>query len=818
MAEGSESVENEIAAAVEPEPLGADVLRWRCDPNTLGFVSTAEVEPLHGVIGQDTAVDALRFGLEINAPGQNIFVRGLAGTGRMTLIRRMLEQTQVSCPRTKACCYVHNFEQPDRPSLITLPRGKGQHFRQCIQTLADFIRDDLRGALASEPLQARKTALGQNAATKISALTTPFEESLKEVGLALVSIQVGSTTQAAIFPLVDDKPVPPEEWESLCASGKISEDSAKEVRDRRSTFEKQLQTIMQQVNEIQREHAQQDRSLLEEAVRSILGEMVGKITAEFDDARVRTFLDKVVNDVAVNRIHTKEEDEDYSRQYCVNVVMSHPTAGGCPIVVENTPTMSHLLGTIDLKFERDEPSPADHMTIRAGSLLQADGGYLIIEARDVLREPGAWNVLVRTLKTGKLEITPPDMESQWRAVTLKPEPIDVNIKVILLGGAETYYLLDSQDPDFPHLFKVLADFDSEIPRSAESISDYGRVLARIAAEEKLPPFANTAVAALVEHGARIASRKDRLTTRFGRLADIAREAAFITTKQSRPMVTGVDVVNAIHNSKVRANLPSKHFLDLLASGTIRVATRGMAVGQVNGLAVISAGPLTYGFPTRITSTIGPGSAGVINIEREADLSGAIHTKGFYILSGLLRYLMRTEHPLAFHASVAFEQSYGGIDGDSASAAEICCLLSALTDLPLRQDMAITGAIDQVGNILPVGATNEKIEGFFDTCSQIGLTGTQGVIVPQANARDLMLREDVVEACVGGKFRVYGVDRIHEALELLTGFAAGERGADGEYPENSLLGVAVARAFEFWLKSSPGVEAFEDKKDEEGMKG
>ncbi len=283
MTEDYDSAEIEIAAAAQREPLGADVLRWRCDPKMLGFVSTAEVEPLHGVIGQETAVDALRFGLEIDAPGQNIFVRGLTGTGRMTLIRRMLEETRVSCSRTKACCYVHNFDQPDRPSLITLPRGKGQRFRQCVNELADFIRDDLQGALASEPLQARKTALGQNAASKISALTKPFEESLKEVGLALVSIQVGPATQAAIFPLVDDKPIPPEEWEELLANGKISEEDAKGVQDRRSAFEQQLQTIMQQVPEVQRDHAQQDRALQEEAVRSILGEMVGKITTEFDD-------------------------------------------------------------------------------------------------------------------------------------------------------------------------------------------------------------------------------------------------------------------------------------------------------------------------------------------------------------------------------------------------------------------------------------------------------------------------------------------------------------------------------------------------------
>jgi ATP-dependent Lon protease len=374
--------------------------------------------------------------------------------------------------------------------------------------------------------------------------------------------------------------------------------------------------------------------------------------------------------------------------------------------------------------------------------------------------------------------------------------------------------LDGYDPDFPHLFKVLADFDSVISRDEAAIAQYSGVIARIVREEGLPDFENTGVSALVEHGARIASRQDRLTTMFGRLADIAREAAFIARKDGRQQVTGDDVRTAVRQTKQRASLPSRRFQELLKEGTIRVATSGTAVGQVNGLAVISSGPLTYGFPTRITATIGPGSAGVINIEREAELSGSIHTKGFYILGGLLRHLLRTDHPLAFHASIAFEQSYGGIDGDSASTAEMCALLSALTEVPLRQDLAITGAIDQVGNVLAVGATHEKIEGFFDTCAATGLTGTQGVIVPLANARHLMLRTDVVEACSRGEFSVYAVDNVQGALELLTGSQAGEPDAEGLYPEDTLLGVATSRAFDYWVRANPSVEVVEETEEDD----
>ncbi|MBU0617362.1 MAG: AAA family ATPase, partial [Planctomycetes bacterium] len=339
-----------------------------------------------------------------------------------------------------------------------------------------------------------------------------------------------------------------------------------------------------------------------------------------------------------------------------------------------------------------------------------------------------------------------------------------------------------------------------IPRDKRGIEHYAGILARIVHEEKLLPFDRTGVMALVEHGARIAARKGKLTARFGRLADIAREASFIAAKQGHKYGGCDDVRQAVHRSKRRADLPARRFRELVADGTIRVQTQGATVGQVNGLAILQAGPLTYGFPARITATIGPGTAGVINIEREAALSGAIHTKGFYILGGLLRWLLRTEHPLAFNASIAFEQSYGGIDGDSASGAEICCLLSALTDLPLRQDLAMTGAIDQVGHILPVGGANEKIEGFFDACRDIGLTGTQGVIIPRANAGDLVLREDVVDACVAEQFRVYAVETAQQALELFTSMPAGQRDDSAKYPDGTLLGLAVQRAHEYWLKA------------------
>ncbi|MBU0718638.1 MAG: AAA family ATPase [Planctomycetes bacterium] len=782
-------------------PLAPAALRWRCDPGSLGFDSTAEVEPVAGVVGQDAAVEALRFGLGTNAPGQNIFVRGLSGTGRLTLVRRQLEEIRPVCPEIKDCCYAHDFSQPERPRLITLPAGQGPAFRRRVDKLADFIRDNLNTALSSEGLKTRRAALDESTEAQLRKLVQPFEKSLKKASLTLVNIQAGAATQTAIFPMREGKAVPPEQFEELHAQGQVSDADYQAARDNYTKFERELAELNERANELRQRHDDAVGKLLEGSARTILEKVVNSILTAFPQSCVETFLREVVDDVVQQRLGELDGDADFTAVYRVNVVLDHQASDRCPIIVENAPTLRNLLGTIDLDFEGGETSRPTHLGIRAGSLLRADGGYLILEDRDVLSEPGAWKVLMRVLRTGRLEITPPDSPLQGWTPALKPEPIDIKVKVVMVGDPFTYALLDEHDPDFPQMFKVLADFDSIMPRDEAGLHHYAAVLARITREEHLPALDATAVAALVEHGARIASRAGRISARFGRIADIAREAAFVCGEGNCERVTADHVRTAIRRGKRRADLPSRRFREYVADGTIRVETKGRVVGQLNGLAVLQSGPLTYGSPTRITATIGPGTAGVINIEREAELSGAIHTKGFYILGGLLRYLLRTDHPLAFDASIAFEQSYGAIDGDSASGAEMCCLLSALTDIPLRQDLAMTGAIDQMGHILAVGAVSEKIEGFFDCCHDLGMTGTQGVVIPQANAGDLMLREDVVEACAAGQFQVYTVKTVHEALELLASTPAGERNLHGKYPKNSVLGVAVERARAYWLNAA-----------------
>ncbi len=791
-------------ASEAPAALTPDALRWRCDPARISLPSLAGAKPLAGIVGQETAVEALTFGLECRAPGQNIFVRGLTGTGRVSLVHRLLEQLQPRCEGSRDRCYVHNFEQPDRPRLISVPIGQGREFRRLVEELADFVRDKLPSALSGEALAARRAALDRSFESRMKELAAPFEEAARKEDFTLVSVQIGPASHLALFPVISGQGVPPEEFDRLRAEGGITEEQVADIVKRREQFEEPLRDLKRRIHDLQQQHFEGMRSMLEKETRALLNGFVERIASQFRLPAVREYLDLLVEDV-VERLPefgaAAAAREDFTRVYRVNVLLPHEEGKHCPIVVENVPTMMNLLGGVDRVVTMPGTFQSDHLMICAGSLLRADGGYLILEARDVLSEPGAWKVLVRTLRSGQLEIVPPELTFPMLGHTLKPEPIDVNVKVVLIGDAAMFYTLDELDPDFRDLFKLLADFNTEIPRSEEGLGHYARVVEDIARKEKLRPFDASAIAALAEHGARIASRRGKLTARFGRLADIAREAAYVAEKAGQETVEGEHVREAVRRTKRRSDLPSRRFRELMTDGTIRVQTRGEEVGQINGLAVQQAGSLTAGFPARITATIGPGTAGVINIEREAALSGAIHTKGFYILGGLLRHLLRADHPLAFDASIAFEQSYGGIDGDSASGAEICCLLSALTGVPIRQGLAMTGAIDQMGHIMAIGGANEKIEGFFDVCRDVGLTGDQGVIIPLANAGDLMLRTDVVDACAEGQFHVYAVDTVHEALALLTGKPAGALDPSGAYARGTVLRSAVDRAREYWERAA-----------------
>jgi ATP-dependent Lon protease len=760
------------------------------------------VDPAEGIVGQPIALEAMRFGVECDAPGQNVYVRGVTGTGRMTMVYSLLKELKPKARRRLDRCYVHNFNQPDRPRLVTLPAGDGPRFRRMMKDVGDFIQTRLGEALNSAHLKARREAIKEHTQKQISGITEPLEKELHANGLTLVQVQAGPVAQAAIFPMRDGKPVSPEQLKQMSMAGEVDEVEFARVEERIKQYSKKMSEISNRANEAYLEGLNSLRELAEKETRSILENLTRPILEKLGQETVATFIGEVIDDVVENRLQGEAGEylPDPQIIYGVNVICSHEDVNDSPVITENSPSVTNLLGTIDSDFTPGGQAVTNYRGIRAGSLVHADGGFLILDAHDVLSEPGAWRMLMRALRTGCVEIVPTDLGWPLVSHSLKPDPIDISVRIILLGSGGLYYQLDQVDQDFADLFKVLADFDSEIERSEVGINQYAGVLARLSRDEGLLHFSAGGVASLAEHGARIAARQGKITARFGRIADIVREASFIAGKDNSELVERRHIEATITRTKYRASLPSKRFKELISDGTIQVATSGLVTGQINGLAVIYAGPLSYGFPARITATIGAGRAGVINIEGAADLSGAIHTKGFHILGGLLRHILHTDHPLAFSASIAFEQSYGGIDGDSASGAEICCLISALTGVPIRQGIAMTGAIDQLGHIQAIGGVNEKIEGFFDACKAVGLTGEQGVLIPRSNAGDLMLRDDVVQACKEGQFRICAVANVHEALEVLTGMDAGAADEKGRYQPGTLLRLAQERAGEFWRKT------------------
>ena len=780
--------------------LSSDQLRWQCDPEQIAFETTDEIDPARMVIGQELAKDALDFGLICQAPGQNVYIRGPRGSGRMRMVRQRLAELALTTDSKRDRCYVHNFGRPDHPRLITLPPGKAEAFKKRMGRFADFIREDFLKALNREPYAGQREALREEVQTKLAKISEPLEKDLAEASMALVSMQQGPLTQTNIFPLIEGKPVPIEQLRVLIAQGKVPESVLTDYEQRIPEFQKRLQGIAKKVRDQLEQGNQQIESFNESVARQLVDPLIENIKQEFSDDSVNEFLDEVLDDIIDNRLPPSEEEQiDFSLLYGVNVVLSHKDTTTRPVVEESMPSLMNLMGTVETQWGPGGMPMSDYRGVRAGKLLQADGGFLILDIKELMAEPGAYRALMHTLRTGRLEIVPPEINFMRPTVVVQPEPIDVNIRVILIGDARSFYLLDHHDADFRELFKVLVDFDNELPREPETIHQYGAIVAFLCHEEGLLPFHRSAIARLVEHGARIVAQGNKLTARFGRIADIAREAAFLARQKGLELVDGEHVDEAIRRTKQRASLPSRKFQDLVRNGTILVQTKGEVVGQINGLAVISSGPLTYGFPARITATIGPGRAGLINIEGQAKMSGAIHTKGFHILGGLLRFLLKSQHPLAFSASLAFEQSYGGIDGDSASGAETCCLVSALTGVPIKQSISMTGAVDQHGHIQAIGGVNEKVEGFFDACNHQGLTGDQGVIIPKANADDLQLRIDVVEACRNGQFHIYAVETIHEALEVATGHPAGAE-TGPPYEAGTILAQAVEKADEYWRRT------------------
>ncbi|MCX6579768.1 MAG: ATP-binding protein [Candidatus Aminicenantes bacterium] len=774
-------------------------LKWRCDPETLGFKTIHDITACPDIIGQPRAVNALRLGLDIDSQGYNLFVNGQPGTGRKTAINCLLKETDRINRIPDDKIYVNNFKNPDMPTLIRLKAGDGRKFKKAMEQFVDHLLKHIPAVYDSENYQGRRKEKVETLKAKQKESIKHFEEEAAKENFALVQMQIGAMVRPVLLPLVEGKPVNFDRIKELETEGKLSKGDLEKMEKTQSTLMDQLEKVFEELKDQEKAATEQLKTLDREMINPVIDEHIDEIKKCYKCADIDKYLEEVKESVqeGPERFSRLAEDKEAApkgrpgeegdpfTEYRVNLLVDNDDAKQAPVIFETSPSYSNLFGTVEITLDRPGGARTDFTKIKAGSFLKADGGFLIVEALDMLVEPGVWPAFKRALKNRQMEIQIYAPVYMVSISAMKPQPIACDVKVAIVGDPELYQLLYHQDPDFKKIFKLRADFDSVMDVKPETIMDYANFMKRIVTWEKLLSLDNKAVAAVVEYGVRLAGKQKKLSTQFNRVADVLREANYWALKDKKKMITDKYIHKAIEEKNQRSALVEEKIQEMIAEGSIMIATEGGEVGQVNGLAVYDMGDYMFGKPSRITANVSVGDAGVINIEREAQMSGPTHNKGVLILSGYLRAQYAQDKPLAMSASLCFEQSYSGVDGDSASSTEIYALLSALSGLPLRQDIAVTGSVNQKGEIQPIGGVNEKIEGFFAVCSAMGLTGSQGVMIPHQNVGDLMLKDEVIAAVKQGKFHIYPVKLIDRGIEILTGVPAGARQEDGSYPEGTV---------------------------------
>ncbi len=771
-------------------------LRAVCDPATFRFRSTAELPPLDGMIGQERAVAATAFGVAMRRAGYNLFVLGPPRTGKTTTMRRVLDQRAAGEPTPPDWCYVHNFADPYRPTALELPAGRARELRAEMVRLVEECRVRLPRAFEGEQFERHEARILDDLGTRQRETIEALEARARAEGLAVVRTPQG----LALAPAPRGEPIRPEEFAALPDAVRT------QIEARAKAFEEHMEAARRELRRLEREahaaHAQLVRDVAAAATRQLVQELRDRFAGLL---AVQRYLDQVEQDMIAHAEEFRHLEErppvpfmpppgGFLDRYRVNVFVDRSDARGAPVVVEQNPTHGNLLGRIE-HHAHFGTLVTDFTLVKPGALHCANGGYLILDAADLLRSFQGWQALKKSLKSRTIRIEEPLEELRLvSTVSLAPEPIPLDVKVVLIGSPVLYYLLYALDEDFGELFRVKVDFDDSLPRTLETEQLYARFIGAACREEGLRAFAPDGVAQLVEHGSRLVPHQRRLSAQLGELLDLAREAAFWAEQRGHELVGADDVRHAVAQKTYRANLVDERLRRLIAEGTLLVDTDGEAVGQVNGVSVLTLGDHACGRPSRITARTFAGKPGVIDIEREAKLGGPVHSKGVMILAGFLAGRYARERPLALSASIAFEQQYEEIEGDSASSAELYALLSSLAGIPLRQSLAVTGSVNQRGEIQAVGGINEKIEGFFDVCRERGLTGRQGIVIPEANVCHLMLRDDVVQAVREGTFHIHAVRTVDEGLALLSGREAGAPGRDGRFPEGS-FNAAVAQALE-----------------------
>lgn len=785
-----------------PGKLPATALYAPCNPNELGFEVTTDLPDLQDVIGQPRALRALQLGSEVTGPGYNIFVLGLPGSGRTTLSREYLERLAASESVPDDWCYVNNFENPHKPYCLHLPAGMGSEFCKRVKELIQYCATEIPRRFESDEYIHERDRLVNELKKNQELRFSKLQEHVEKYNFIIARTSAGFI----LAPALEGKPLKPEDID------KLSSEQRKKLRELETMLSGEVEKTINELRSMEKTATQQMQEINTRVVKFLIGPLIEELKSAFSkSATVQNYLEAIQSDIIANPAQFQSSPEtptaeqpptldkrNWMQRYQVNLLVDNSNCKGSPVIVENYPSYNNLIGRIEHEMILGA-SRTDFTMIRSGALHRANGGYLVLPARDVLVNPYAWEGLKRVLRDQEIRIV--ELANQLgllSTTTLEPEPIPLQVKVLLVGTPTLYYLLRAHDEDFTKLFKVRAEFATLMDRTLENEREYGLFVNSVLQEYHLPAFDKTAVARIVEYSSRLAQDQEKLSTRFGKIADLVREAAFWAVRQGNESVTSQDIQQALNEAIYRNNLYEERIQEVINQETLMIDVTGTVVGQINALSVYMLGDYEFGRPTRVTAVSFPGKSGVVDIERQAKLGGSLHTKGVLILSGYINQMYGQDQPLSLSASLTFEQSYDEVQGDSASAAELLALLSSIAQVPLRQERAITGSINQLGQIQAIGGVNEKIEGFFATCKAKGLSGEQGVIIPASNQRHLMLKREVIEAVEEGKFHIWTTRTISETIFLLTGLEAGVRGDDGTYPEGT-FNHAVMNQLEQYAK-------------------
>ncbi|WP_462323830.1 Lon protease family protein [Desulfoplanes sp.] len=794
-----------MATSKKNKEIPVPELRWRMDPASLPFADTSGIAPLTTILGQDRAIESLYFGIGMRRPGYNIFVTGKAGTGRLGVVKHLIEDVAAGEAKVPDdLCYLHNFKHPEIPLLLRLSPGKGQRLKKDMHNLLETLKKEVPQLFESQEYINRKNEIANAYEKKTTSFFLALEKKVKEAGFALVTIQGKQGHPPDVMPLVDGEPVPLAKVEQMAEKGRFPKDELARLQKNYQKIREQIDSTFMEIRELQKEIQEKNKQIDRLMFTNLVQEHIERLDQAYGSTVLKDYLADMIEDMLENmRIFQAPSKEsmvaqammpmgDPFTQYTVNVLTDHSDQKGVPVIVENYPTYRNLFGSIERVVDRSGMWRTDFSKIKAGSFIKANGGYLIFNLMDALVEPGVWPALKRALKSRKMEIETYDPFYLFTTTGLKPQPIGMDVKVVVLANHRLYTLLRSFDEDTAKIFKVRAEFDQSMDKTTASILSLASFIRSQTDEHGLLPFDRTGVCGLVEQAVRMAGRQEKIATTFPLLSDLVLECDYFAKQEGAKTVSQDHVDKAVGARISRSNLIEEKIQEMIDRGSIKIDTQGEVVGQVNGLAVYALGDYMFGKPSRITATTSMGRAGIINIEREADLSGATHNKGVLILAGYLRNKYAQDKPLAMSASLAFEQSYSGVDGDSASSAEVYALLSSLAGLPVKQGVAVTGSINQKGEIQAIGGVNQKIEGFFSCCKHMGLTGEQGVVIPTTNTKDLMLRHEVVNAVEKGDFHIWAISHVDEGMRILTGTPPGKRLKNGTYPPKSINGAVDAR--------------------------